>query len=80
MDLDFASAVLFTARFTVTTRYSANVAAHDHFGRTPLHLACQYGRLGISSELLRHGASLTDVDYNGEWTLCCFVTHAFHPA
>ena len=46
--------------------YSANLNAHNAAGATPLHLACQCGRLGIAALLVRRGATFTENDEDGK--------------
>jgi ankyrin repeat protein len=50
----------------------------DHFicvqhGKTPLHLACDYGAVGLVSELLAAGAHIEAQDQVSELDLKCDV-------
>ena len=47
----------------------ADVALADHGGLTPLHIACEKGRIEAAVCLLRYGADLTATDSIGRTPL-----------
>ncbi|XP_065656728.1 poly [ADP-ribose] polymerase tankyrase-like [Hydra vulgaris] len=51
---------------TIIAHLSQMIELKDNRGRTPLHIACTYGRLPIIELLLKHGADNTIVDNAGE--------------
>jgi len=52
---------------TVATLLNAGVPAttRNHWGRTPLHEACKYGRIEVARLLLKRGADVNAVDQYG---------------
>ncbi|XP_065656727.1 poly [ADP-ribose] polymerase tankyrase-2-like [Hydra vulgaris] len=51
---------------TIIEHLSQMIELKDNRGRTPLHIACTYGRLPIIELLLEHGADNTIIDNAGE--------------
>jgi ankyrin repeat protein len=49
--------------------YGANIEHEDHYGRTPLGIACQYATDGLAGLLLEYGANIHHQDTNGRTPL-----------
>jgi hypothetical protein len=55
--------------------WRANIEAADWIGRTPLNLACEYGRVDIVRELLARGANTEAVTHDGATSLVTAGQH-----
>ncbi|XP_009951696.1 PREDICTED: LOW QUALITY PROTEIN: ankyrin repeat and SOCS box protein 18-like, partial [Leptosomus discolor] len=56
--------------------HSADIEACDEVQRSPLHKACGAANTGLACFLLRHGADVNAIDYNGVSPLGCVLQSA----
>ena len=60
----------------MTAIVEGNICSRDSVGRTPLHIACQYNKLGLVVLLLKEGADQNVVNCNEELPLHVAVSHS----